>query len=92
MRNENNQFTEDDWICAIVYITVVFWPFVLAILLMAMCPLFAIMFGEPEALIGFLPLAFLFFVIWGYRKALRDTAEIAEKNQKKHTTKCYLYE
>ena len=36
MGNENNQFTESDWVCAIVYITVVFWPFVLAILLMAM--------------------------------------------------------
>lgn len=86
MGNENNQFTESgwtesDWVCAIVYITVVFWPFVLAILLMAMCPLFAIIFGEPEALIGFLPLAFLIFVIWGYRKALRDTAEIARQRQ-----------
>lgn len=86
MGNENNQFTESgwtesDWVCAIVYITYVFWPFVLAILLMALSPLLAIVCGDPTLLIGLLPLAFLIFVIWGYRKALRDTAEIARQLQ-----------
>ena len=86
MGNENNQYTksnwtESDWVCAIVYITYLFWPFVLAILLMALSPLLAIVSGDPTLFIGLLPLAFLIFVIWGYRKALRDTAEIARRRQ-----------
>ena len=86
MGNENNQFTESnwtesDWVCAIVYITYLFWPFVLVLLFGALFPLFFLITGDIEYLILFLPVGFTYLFIWGYRKALRDTAEIARQRQ-----------
>ena len=57
------------------------WPILLIILFCGLSPLIALIEGDPKIAIHFLPFAFLIFVIWGYRKALRDTAEIARQRQ-----------
>jgi len=57
------------------------WPILLIILFCGLSPLFAFIEGDPKIAIHFLPFAFLIFVIWGYRKALRDMAEIERQRQ-----------